>query len=118
MQQIILSGLKVSTLIGVYDWERTQNTTLLFDVTVDADLSAAMLSDNVNDTIDYAKLAECIQTVAAEQQFELLEALGECVMNTVLAAFPVQHIRLAITKPDILPDVDTVTVVFNRSRPQ
>lgn len=116
MQQIILSGLKIDTLIGVYDWERTQQTTLLLDVTVDADLSVAMGSDDVNHTIDYAQLAQCLKATAAKQKFQLLEALGECLMNAVFERFPIQGIRLAITKPNILPDVQTVTVVFSRSR--
>ena len=116
MQQIIIAGLKVDTLIGVYDWERTQKTTLLFDITIDADLTRAMQSDDVKDTIDYAKLAAFIQQKAAEQQFELLEALGNCIITEVLAEFSVTHIRLAITKPGILPDAEKVTVVFNRSR--
>ncbi|MBU2977623.1 dihydroneopterin aldolase [Alteromonas sp. C1M14] len=116
MQQIILSGLKVDTLIGVYDWERTQQTTLLLDVTVDADLSEAMQSDDVTQTIDYAKLADCLKATASEQTFELLEALGACLMQAAFDRFPIQRMRLAITKPNILPDVDTVTVVFTRSR--
>ncbi len=116
MQQIILSGLKVDTLIGVYDWERTQKTTLIFDITVDADLTAAMASDNVSDTIDYAMLAQSIQQAAADQTFELLEALGAHVMKHVFMAFPVSHIQLGITKPGILPDADTVTVVFCQAR--
>ena len=115
-QHIILSGLKVDTLIGVYDCERTRKTTLLFDVTVQADLSAAMQSDDVKDTIDYALLAKAVQDAAADQTFELLEALGGHVMNAVFKSFPVGHIKLAITKPDILPDVNTVTVVFEQSR--
>ena len=73
MQQIILSGLKVDTLIGVYDWERTQKTTLIFDITVDADLTAAMASDNVSDTIDYAMLAQSIQQAAADQKGILIK---------------------------------------------
>ncbi len=116
MQQIILSGLKVDTLIGVYDWERTQKTTLIFDVTVDADLTAAMASDDVKDTIDYAMLAQAIQAAAADQKFELLEALGAHVMDVIFAYYPITHIRLAITKPGILPDADKVTVVFSQAR--
>lgn len=116
MQQIILSGVKIDTLIGVYDWERTQQTTLLLDVTVDVDLSVAMRSDDVNHTVDYAQLAECLKVTAATQKFQLLEALGECLMNAVFERFPIQTIRLAITKPNILPDVQTVTVAFSRSR--
>ena len=38
MQQIFIEGLEVPTLIGVYDWERTQNTVLIIDLLIDADL--------------------------------------------------------------------------------
>ncbi|NMH60403.1 dihydroneopterin aldolase [Alteromonas ponticola] len=115
METICIQGLQVSTLIGVYDWERTQNTDLLFDVELDADLTAAMTSDDVNDTIDYAKLATFIQQTAAKARFELLEALGNQVMDAILANYPAHTIRLAITKPNILPDANNVTVRMSRS---
>ena len=51
MQQIFIEGLSVPTLIGVYDWERTQQTTLIMDLLINADLSEAMASDDVNHTI-------------------------------------------------------------------
>ncbi|MCW8109402.1 dihydroneopterin aldolase [Alteromonas ponticola] len=114
METICIQGLQVNTLIGVYDWERKQNTTLLFDIELDADLTAAMWSDDVNETIDYAKLAMFIQHTAAECKFELLEALGNKVMDAVLANYPAQGIRLTITKPDILPDAKHVSVRMSR----
>ncbi len=118
METICIQGLRVSTLIGVYDWERTQNTDLLFDIELDADLAAAMASDNVKDTIDYAQVAEFVQKTAAACQFELLEALGKKVMTAVLEQYPAGAIRLAITKPDILPDAKSVTVKMSRSKTQ
>ncbi len=116
METICIQGLRVSTLIGVYDWERTQNTELLFDVELDADLSKAMSTDHVEDTIDYAQVAEFIQKTAVTCQFELLEALGNKIMVAVLEHYPAHTIRLAITKPDILPDAQNVTVKMSRSK--
>jgi 7,8-dihydroneopterin aldolase/epimerase/oxygenase len=117
METICIKGLHVHTLIGVYDWERKKQTRLLFDIELDADLSTAMSTDNVHDTIDYAKLAEFIQQVAKNCQYELLEALGDKVMTEVLARYQAHSIRLAITKPDILPDAQQVTVLMKRSQP-
>ena len=51
MGKIYITGLEVDTLIGVYDWERVRTTQLLLDVTLDVDLSAAMQSDDVADTV-------------------------------------------------------------------
>jgi len=96
MGKIYITGLEVDTLIGVYDWERVRTTQLLLDITLDVDLSAAMQSDDVADTVDYAKVAECIVKVGKESTFELLEAFGSKVMETVLANFSVASITLKI----------------------
>lgn len=114
MGKIYISGLKVDTLIGVYDWERTSPTTLLLDVTMRADLSRAMSSDDVADTIDYAKVAECIVNTGKRSTFELLEAFGNAVMNDVCHQFPVKDISVKITKPGILPNAQAVAVELHR----
>lgn len=119
MQRITIEQLRVPTLIGVYDWERTQKTTLLMTVDLDVDVTAATLNDNVQDTVDYALVAEHIKNTAEETSFELLEALGRTLCESLLATFPVSKVKLKIEKPDILPDAHTVhvTMAFDRQGP-
>ncbi|WP_338516357.1 dihydroneopterin aldolase [Alteromonas gracilis] len=116
MGKIYITGLAVETLIGVYDWERVRNTELLLDITLDVDLTNAMSSDDVNDTVDYAKVAECIVDVGKASQFELLEAFGASVMDAVLTTFAVSSITLKIVKPNILPNAQTVAVEMSRDK--
>ena len=116
MGKIYITGLEVDTLIGVYDWERERTTQLLLDVTLDVDLQAAMQSDDVADTVDYAKVAECIVHVGKESTFELLEAFGCKVMDSVLERFPAQSMTLKIVKPNILPTAQTVAVEMSKER--
>ena len=116
MERITITGLSVATLIGVYDWERTQKTMLQVDITLHADLQRAMDSDDVKDTIDYAAVAERIQQVGEESQFELLEAFGSAVMKRVLASFPATRIELSVFKPGILKDAENVAVSMELSR--
>lgn len=115
MQQIFIEGLKVSTLIGVYDWERTQNTTLIVDLLIDADLRAAMDSDDVSHTIDYAAVATTVQEVGASASFELLEALANAIIYAVCDKFPIQRLVLTIEKPGILPDAQKVGIRITHS---
>ncbi|BFT29178.1 bifunctional dihydroneopterin aldolase/7,8-dihydroneopterin epimerase [Alteromonas sp. D210916BOD_24] len=116
MGKIYIAGLAVETLIGVYDWERVRNTELLIDVTLETDLEKAMLSDNVADTVDYAKVAECVAEVGKNSQFELLEAFGGAVMEAIFEQFAVTAITLKIVKPNILPNAKTVAVELTRER--
>lgn len=110
MQQIFIEGLSVPTLIGVYDWERTQQTTLIMDLLINADLSEAMASDDVNHTIDYAAVAECVKEVGASSSFELLEALSKAIVDSLCTRFPIQKLVLKIEKPGILPDAQRVGI--------
>lgn len=75
MGKIYITGLAVDTLIGVYDWERERLTTLLLDVELDANLDAAMQSDNVDDTINYADVADCITEVGKKQSFYAVRSI-------------------------------------------
>jgi len=116
MGKIYITGLEVDTLIGVYDWERVKTTQLLLDITLDVDIRAAMHSDDVADTVDYAKVAECIVEVGKDSTFELLEAFGSRVMDTVLEHFAVASITVKIVKPNILPNAQTVAVEMSKER--
>lgn len=115
MEQIRITGLQVDTLIGVYDWERKRKTRLKLTLALSVDLTDAMASDKVSDTIDYAAVAAHCQTFAAHSTFELLEAFGSALMDSVLAQFSVSKIELTVDKPGILPDAESVCVVMARS---
>ncbi|NVK54506.1 MAG: dihydroneopterin aldolase [Alteromonadaceae bacterium] len=110
MQTIFIKGLKVPTLIGVYDWERTQDTVLIVDLQINADLAAAMKSDDVADTINYAAVAETVKQVGKASKFELLEALADAIIQAVCAQFSLTRLVVTIEKPGILPDANKVGI--------
>ncbi|MBT0585302.1 dihydroneopterin aldolase [Alteromonas oceanisediminis] len=110
MEQVIIEGLEVSTVIGVYEWERTKPQTLYVDLVINADLNTACMSDDVSDTIDYAKVAEFLVAVAANARFELLEALAQKFCDQLFANFSLRQIDVTITKPNILPNARKVAV--------
>ena len=114
MDKIIITGLSVFSLIGVYDWERESKTQLYVDVTLDIDLSKAAKSDDVNDTVDYAAAAKLIEEVAEQSEFELLEALADQMITRLIANYPVLRVSLKISKPGILPNAQNVAIELNR----
>lgn len=113
---VFLHGLKADTLIGVYDWERTQTQTVVFDIDIRTDLSAAGTSDEVADTVHYGEVADTLRAGVKAQQFFLLEALAEYAAALILNNFPCQSVRLRVVKPGILPDVREVGIVIERER--
>lgn len=78
---ILLNGMAVEALIGVYDWERVAPRPLMLDLALSVDLSAAARSDDVQDTVDYAAVAACVTAVCAREQPQLLEALAGRILQ-------------------------------------
>lgn len=114
MDKIIIEGLQLKSLIGVYDWERTAKTRLLLDVVLYTDLQLAGLSDDVNDTVNYAAVAELLVNLADASEFELLEALAHAMVNALFEHFSLLKVRVKLSKPDILTNADNVAVEITR----
>ena len=116
MDKIFIRGLKVETIIGVYDWERTQVRPLIFDLDLGADFSAAAASDHVRDAIDYAAIMDAITKITTEYHPALLEALAERIARALFKQFPLlMSLRMAIHKPGAIP-VEDVGVEIDRRR--
>lgn len=115
MDKIILSQIQVNTIIGVLNWERKVKQKLLIDVEVVLDLHKAGKSDDLNDSVDYSKIAARCIDIAQEGQFFLLEGLAEAMATAVLQAFSVEQVLIKVTKPEIIPHCKSVSVVVQRS---
>lgn len=115
---ILLRGLAVETVIGVYDWERTAPRPLLVDLELSVDLAAAGASDRVGDTVDYAAVTACLEAVCTHCQPLLLEALAAAMARTLFEQFePLRWVRLTLHKPGILGQVKDVAIRIVRRRP-
>jgi dihydroneopterin aldolase len=116
MDKVFIKGLVLYSLIGVYDFERHAKQRLILDIEIDANLKLAGCSDNVTDTLDYGAIAERLAQIASRSSYQLLEALGEEMVNMILSDFNVSAVSLTINKPDILDNVEGVGIVLNRCK--
>ena len=115
MDKIFLHGLKADTLIGVYDWEREQQQTLLIDLDIGVAEKSAV-SDHIDDTIHYGDVCEAVRRSLKEQSFLLLEALAEHIAELLLEDFDALWVRVRVVKPGILANVREVGVEIERSQ--
>ncbi len=118
MDRVLIRNLTVDSLIGVYPEERIDPQRLILDVDMTYDLSAAGLSDNVADTIDYGKVSEELTHIANTTQYQLLEALARDMLLHILSNYPCSEARLLINKPDIMPNGTNVAIELTRSKQQ
>jgi dihydroneopterin aldolase len=85
---------------GVSPAEQELGRRLSVDVELGLDLSRAGKSDDLADTVDYARAYEVVAEANASRRFSLLETLAEEIARRLLAAFPVSEARVRVRKPD------------------
>jgi len=112
---VSVRDLTVSAVIGVHDWEREVEQTLVISVDMAADVHKAATSDDLGDALDYSAVAETITAVVREGRFRLIETAAERVAERVLAEFPVSWLRLDVRKP-VTSGAYTAAVTIERAR--
>ena len=112
---VSIRDLSVPAVIGVHDWEREVEQTLLFSVDMAADVRKAAASDNLADALDYSAVATTITAVVREGRFRLIETAAERVAERLLANFPVPWLRLELRKP-IADGAYTAVITIERTR--
>ena len=84
--RIELRGLVVLARVGVLPFEKEQDQPIELDVFLGADLAAAGLSDDLNDTIDYGAVCGLVEQTIQAKPVALLERLVAVVAEAVLAS--------------------------------
>ena len=112
---VSIRDLSFPAVIGVHDWEREVEQTLVFNVDMVADVRKAAASDNLADALDYSAVARTIAAVVREGKFHLIETAAECVASRLLADFPMSWLRLELRKP-IANAAYTAVITIERSR--
>jgi dihydroneopterin aldolase len=97
---------------GVEEDERRERQRFLYDV--DYDVADSVLSDRIEDAVDYREVVAIVQRVSV-RPFRLLEALAAAVADAIVAELPVERVRVRVRKPDVrLPVEHTAATVERR----
>ena len=111
---VLIEGLAVETVVGVYDWEREVTQSLVVDLEMAWDNTVPGRSDDVADALDYAavsaRVESCLQTLGPK----LLEHGAEVLARTLREEFGIKWLRLAIRKPGAVPAAQAVGVRIER----
>jgi dihydroneopterin aldolase len=111
---VIIEGLAVDTVIGVYDWERNITQRLELDLEMGWDNRRAASSDQVDDALDYARVSEAITELLQRLQPQLLETAAEAVASLLRDQFRVPWLSLTLRKPGAVPSARSVGVRLYR----
>jgi 7,8-dihydroneopterin aldolase/epimerase/oxygenase len=114
MDKIFIHALKTETIIGIYDWERQVRQTVLIDVEIGADIRKAALTDSIEDTLNYKRVAKRVLAFVEASQFHLVETLAEHLAMLILEEFGVGWVRITLSKPGAVRSSRDVGVALER----
>jgi|SRR5690606_10242113 len=114
MDIIYIRGLRVETIIGIYEWERQNRQTVVLDLEMASDISRAAASQDIADALNYKAVADRISDFIAASEFLLIEAMAEQVAAIVMTEFNVPWLRLRLGKPAAVPTAEDVGIVIER----
>ena len=114
MDIVFLRGLRIETVIGIYDWEKEIKQPVILDLEMSADVAKAAATDRIEDALNYKDISKRLKQFVAESQFELVETLAERCAEIVLREFGVAWVRLSLNKIGAVSDSDGVGVVIER----
>lgn len=120
MDKIVIRGLRIFAYHGVNPEEKEKGQPFVLDITLYKDLSLPGATDDLNDTVNYSRVAKTAARVMLAQKDDLIERAATRVAEAVLADFPVREVTVLLKKPraPIAGDFDYVAVEITRRAPE
>ena len=114
--RIHLSDLKIETIVGIFDWERTTRQTVSFDFEFPADARHAAKLDRIEDTLNYKSVAKKVIAYVEKSEFQLVETLAERGAELILQEFDLPWVKLSISKLGAIRGSREVGITIERTR--
>ena len=118
MDIIFLRELKVTTLIGIYEREKVIPQTLQIDLDIALPDSRACVSDDIEDALNYAEVAQHLQTVLSDGHFSLMETLAEHIAQIILKDFNAPWVKVSVAKLQAIRNCKMVGICIERGQVQ
>lgn len=114
MDIVFIRGLRIETVIGIYDWEREIRQPVILDLEMSTDVRHAAETDHIDQALDYKSVAKRLIAFVEESKFQLVETLAERCTDIILNEFGVRWVRLSLNKVGALRGARDVGVIIER----
>lgn len=113
MEKIIVKGLRLKAYHGVNPEEKIEGQMFELDITALIDAKKAAISDELDDTVSYAKIIKTARAVFTAQSYNLIEYAAHKVGMEIMGEYPsLESVTVLLKKPEapIKADFDYVAV--------
>lgn len=115
MDKVIIDGLEIETIIGIYDWEREIRQIVRIDLEMAWDNKPAAKSELIEYALNYKDVSKRLISFIGGSEFLLVETMAEAIAQILLIEFNVPWLRLKLSKPGAVRGAKAVGVLIERS---
>jgi dihydroneopterin aldolase len=115
--RISLNGIKGFGYHGVFEDEAKNGQEFIVDLDIECDLTRASSSDDLQDTVDYGKLADVVVEEITGARVQLIERLAGRIADRIKGEHPtIIQISVTVHKPKapVSADVADISVTIIR----
>jgi dihydroneopterin aldolase len=98
--EVDLRGISIYTHHGVSDAEQEVGQRLEFDLSFDVPDCDAVLTDRIEDTVDYSDVCDIVALAATERSYRTLERLAQVVGQRLIERYGCNSVRVRASKPE------------------
>ena len=101
MEKIIIKGLKFFAYHGVNPEEKVDGQNFVLDITATLNADKAKQTDNVDDTVSYAKILKTARAIFCEKSYDLIETAANKVGMAIMETYPsLDSVTVLLMKPE------------------
>lgn len=116
MDTVFVRGLKATTVVGIFEWERRLPQSVMLDLEMETDIRPAAASDAIDDALDYKQVAKAVVGHVEDSRFQLVETLADSVARLILSQFGVAAVTVTLNKHGALSDAADVGIRLRRTQ--
>ena len=117
MDKLHISNLRCTAHIGCKEEERALPQALILSVTLELDTREAAATDDLEKTVNYARLSKELLRLSETSRCQLIETLAQTLADAIFAFSPrIQALTLLLKKPAGLPNGDYAAIEIERQR--
>ena len=101
MEKIIVKGLRLKAYHGVNPEEKINGQMFELDITALIDAKLANASDELDDTVSYAKIIKTARAVFTAESYNLIEYAANKVGMEIMKTYPkIKSVTVLLKKPE------------------
>ena len=104
MDRLIVKDIEFIGHCGVTEEERSVGQRISADIEVTVDISKAVISDRLQDSVDYVDICNKVISIGSKEKCNLLETLAERIAKEIVDRYNVSEVLIRLRKCSVRVD--------------